>query len=241
MKRKLLAMMLMLASIGAVSAQGKWNYQLSFGGELKSGNVNSLTLNNSGAIARNDSTLAFDADYSIVYGEKDHEEYDKGFNANIKFDLFQYDRWSPFVSASYINNKYKGYMYKTSLLAGVKYRIYTLPGVCDYSVSAAFVYDFVQYTVDDDALKPQVARLSLRAKIKQKITDAVSLKHTTFYQPSLTDFVDDYIITSITSLETKLSSHIFFDISFSCEYRNIVPDGIERFDTTTLASLKLKF
>ena len=241
MKKTLLFALAVLLLHGMTSAQSKWSYTLGFGGEGKSGNVNSVTLNNNGGIERNDSLLSFSADYSIIYGQKDHVEYDRGFNANLKFDLWQYDRWSPFFSASYLNNKYKGYEYKNSFLLGVKYRIYTLPGVCDYSVSAAFVYDFVQYTVEEDALKPQVARISLRAKIKQKIADGLTLKHTTFYQPSVSDFSGDYIVTSITSLESKLTTHLFFDIAFNYEYRSLVPKGIEEQDIITTASLKLKF
>lgn len=233
-----LAVLLILS--GTVSAQKKWNYQLSLGGNLQSGNVNAQTLNTSGSVSRNDSTLAFDAGYGIVYGEKDGEVYDRGLTANMKFDLFQYDRWSPFVSASYLNNKFKGYEYKVSLLGGVKYRIYTLPKVCDYSVSAAFVYDFVEYVGTTD-LATQMARLSLRLKIKQKIGNVVSINHTTFYQPSFTDFSGDYIVTSVTKFENKLSDKLFFDLGFNYEYRSLVPEGIEKQDIITTATLRLKF
>lgn len=237
--RKMLLLVLVLA-VGHVSAQKKWNYNFGLGGSLKSGNVNTFTLNNNGGVDRNDSTLAFSADYAIVYGEKDNVEYDKGLTANVKFDLFQYSRWSPFFSASYINNKWKGYNYKTSLLLGAKYRIFS-NAKCDYSISAAYVYDFVEYTKSDDALKPQVSRISLRAKIKQKLGDAATLKHTTFYQPSLMDFGGDYMVNSVTSVETKLSAHVFFDVNFSYEYRSLVPEGIKNEDIATSVSLKLKF
>lgn len=229
----------MLLCIGTASAQ-KWSYNLGFGGALKSGNVNSMTINNNGGIERNDSTLAFSADYGIVYGEKDGERYDMGLTANMKFDLWQYDRWSPFFAGSYVNNKFKGYNYKNSLLLGVKYRIFW-NSKCDYSVSAAAVYDFVEYTKDDAALKPQVLRGSFRFKMKQKITDAVTLKHTTFYQPSLMDFQGDYIVTSVTSLDTKLTNHASFGINFNYEYRSLVPEGIEKQDIALTASLNLKF
>lgn len=239
MKRILLVAILMVACIGSASAQSKWSYKLGFGGAYKSGNVNSMTITNNGGIDRNDSLLAFSADYSIVYGEKDQVMYDKGLTASMKFDIWQYDRWSPFVSASYINNKFKGYEYKNSFLAGVKYRIYWNK-MCDYSVSAAYVFDYVEY-VKGATLDPQVSRVSMRFKMRQKITDAVTLKHTTFYQPSLKDFGGDYIVTSITSLDTKLTSHLTFGINFNYEYRSLVPDGIQKQDIATTASLNLTF
>lgn len=242
MKRKVLIIFALIAVVGTASAQKKWSYSLGLGGALKSGNVNSMTLNNNGGVERNDSTLAFSADYAIIYGEQNSVEYDKGFTANMKFDVFQYDRWSPFFSASYINNKYKGYEYKTSLLLGAKYRIYTLPKVCDYSISGAFVYDYVEYfQKNTTALRPQVARLSLRFKVKQKIGDVVTINHSTFYQPSLYDFGGDYIVSSTTKFENKLGNNLFFDIAFTYEYLSIVPEGIQNHDIATTATLRLKF
>ena len=53
--REVLAAILLLVCAGTVSAQNKWEYHLSFGGELKSGNVNTVIFKNDGGIERNDS------------------------------------------------------------------------------------------------------------------------------------------------------------------------------------------
>lgn len=243
MKKIVFIAALCFLAVTATNAQSKWKYQLGFGGTINSGNVNSVTINNDGSISRNDSVVSFGGDYQIVYGQKDHVDYDRGLSASLKMDLFQYDRWSPFISASYLNNKFKGFEYKLSFLAGVKYLIYVKPNVCNYSVSAAFVYDYVDYGLleDDSPLHPQVARISLRFKAKQKISDAVSINHTTFYQPSVTDFGGDFLFNTITKLETQLSTHMFFDISFSYEYRSLVPEDIKHYDIVTSAALRLKF
>ncbi len=239
--RKVLSIMLMLACVATVSAQSKWSYKLGFGGELKSGNVNTITFNNNGGIERNDSLLAFDANYAIVYGEKDHEKYDMGLTANVKFDLWQYDRWSPFLSATYLNNKFKGFEYKYSFLAGVKYRIFW-NSKCDYSISGAYVLDYTEYFLKDrESFDAKVSRLSLRLKIKQNITDYVSLKHTTFYQPSVTDFGGDYIVNSVTSISTKLNKNMDLALNFSYEYRSLVPEGVNPQDIITSATLNLHF
>jgi putative salt-induced outer membrane protein YdiY len=240
-KKALILSLAITASLTA-SAQGKWKYHLGFGGELKDGNVNVMTLRNDGSVERNDSTLAFDAGYAIVYGEKDKVAYDKSFDAHVKFDLWQYDRWSPFLSASYLNNEFKGFDYRISALLGVKYRIFWNDR-CDYSISAAYVQDYTEYGDPAVTLKAMVSRLSLRFKMRHKIGDNLTLKHTTFWQPSvmepMTSITNDYVVSSVTSLSTKISEHLSFDINFNYEYHSLVPDGVQKQDIITSATLRL--
>lgn len=230
----------MIAAISTVSAQSKWTYKLGFGGEYKNGNVNTTIFNTNGGIERNDSTLAFDANYNYVYGMKDKVEYENNFTGNVKFDLWQYSRWSPFLSATINLNPYNKYHYKLSFLAGAKYRIFWNEK-CDYSVSAAYVLDKVDYFDEVVGMNELVHRLSLRLKIKQKIGDNVSLKHTTFYQPSVADFTGDWIVSSVTSLSTQISKHASIGLNFSYEYHSLVPEGVKNQDIITSATLNLKF
>lgn len=225
--------------------QNKWHYSLAFGGELKSGNVNTATFRNGGSITRNDSTLALDAGYAIVYSEKDKVVFDKSLTAHLKFDVWQYDRWSPFMSTTYFNNKFKGFEYRLSCLLGAKYRIFC-NSKCDYSISLAYVQDYTDYGANKtETLKALVSRMSLRFKIKQKIADNVYLKHMTFWQPSLmhpmTSMIDDYVILSTTSISTKISKHMTLDLNFIYEYNSLVPNGIENTDIITSVTFNLKF
>ncbi|MBQ0016003.1 MAG: DUF481 domain-containing protein [Bacteroidales bacterium] len=234
----IIASLLLLS--GVATAQKKWDFKLGLGGALNCGNVSNMSLTNNGGVERNDSTLAFDAHYNILYSREKEIETNREFGAGLKFDVFQYDRFSPFFAAEYLTNHFKGYDSKLSLLVGAKYRIYTLPSVCDYSISAAYVCDFVDY-YQATTLDTRVDRLSLRAKIKQKIGPAVSIKHTTFYQPSFKDFSGDYIITSVTTLSTQISRVVSFDVSFDYEYRSLVPEGTNREDIRTTVGLTMKF
>lgn len=239
--RKTLIFISMVAATILAGAQNKWHYTFSLGGEYKSGNVNTFTFNNNGGVERNDSTIALDASYNIVYGQKDHVEYDKSLKGNLTFDIWQYNRVSPFFAATYYNNKYKGYEYKLSFLAGAKYRFFTNKNY-DYSLSAAYVYEYVDYfTSNTTALEPQVSRLSLRFKMRHKITNGVSIKHTTFYMPSVTNFDNDYIVTSVTSLSSQLSKHLFLDLNFNYEYHSLVPENVQQQDIITSVTLRMKF
>lgn len=242
--RKTILLSLAIAATLSATAQNKWKYHIGFGGELKDGNVNTITIRNDGSVERNDSILAFDAGYGIVYGEKDHEVYDKSLAAHVKFDLWQYDRWSPFVSASYLNNKFKGFEYRLSALLGVKYRIYTTHR-CDYSISAAYVQDYTDYGDRGTSLEQMVSRLSLRFKMRHRIADNLMLKHITFWQPSLmkplSSIADDYVISSVTTLSTQIARHLSLDFIFNYEYHSLVPDGVQKQDIITSLSLRADF
>ena len=242
---KILIIILMITFSTNAECQRKWHYSMAFGGELKSGNVNTATFRNGGSITRNDSILSLDAGYAIVYGEKDKVVFDKSLTAHLKFDIWQYDRWSPFLSTTYFNNKFKGFDYRLSCLLGAKYRIFCNKK-CDYSISLAYVQDYTDYGANTTkTLKAMVSRMSLRFKIKQKIADNVFLKHMTFWQPSLmhptTSMAEDYVILSTTSISTKISKHLSLDFNFTYEYNSLVPTGIKNTDIITSASFNLTF
>lgn len=241
--RKVFVIMMMLAMVMTVSAQKKWSYKLGFGGELKSGNVNTTIFNTNAGVERNDSILAFDAGVSYMYGLKEGELFENNFNGSIKFDVWQYDRWSPFLAATVNCNPLKMYDYRLNLLAGVKYRIYH-SAICDYSISGAYVFEHTQYfesIKNDPALADKVSRISLRFKMRQKITDVLSIKHTTFYQPAVTNIAGDYVINSVTSLNAQVSKNMSLGLNFTYEHNELVPAGVEKNDYITSASLNIKF
>ena len=139
-----------------------------------------------------------------------------------------------------LTNKYKGYDLKLSGLIGIKYRIYVKPAFCDYSISAAFVYDWTDFT-DETVLPNNNYRISIRPKIKQRLTENLMLLNLTFFQPSVLDF-NDIIINNSTKLQTKLTKMIFLDLSFTYEYRSRVPsEKYKKHDFMTEISLRLKF
>ena len=225
----------------SLSAQKKWNYEFTLGSSLNSGNVDNFDLKSGGSIVRNDSLVSFDTNYKFVYSKESGEETNNGFNAGMKFDLYQYDRWSPFVASEFLTNKYKGYDYKISGLTGVKYRIYTKHDTCDYSISLATVVDRVDYTPKEEKLDKWSYRMSVRPKIKQRLGSSVMLIHHSFYQPFLKDF-SDYLISTKTKVECKVKTHFFIDFCFEYDYRSLVPaDEYSHHDIETEIALKFKF
>ena len=238
---------LLVFSATQLIGQKKWDYDFSLGTSLNTGNVNNCNINNGASVNRNDSIIALDIHYKLLYSSHINKN-DAGnqwqktnfeVNGGVKMDYLQYGKYSPFLACEVLTNKFKGYDIKMSGLVGFKYKIYTNP-TCDYSISGAFVYDWTQFT-DSTMLPNHNYRLSIRPKIKQKLADNLSLYHCTYYQPSVLDF-NDYIINSQTKLQTKLTKALFLDLAFTYEYRSRVPsENYKKHDILSEVSFRIKF
>ena len=106
-------------------------------------------------------------------------------------------------------------------------------------MSVAFVYDWTQFT-DETHLLSNNYRISIRPKIKQRITENLTLQHRTFFQPSIID-LKDIIINSETKLLTKITRKLFLDFSFTYEYRSLVPsENYKKHDILSVVSIRYK-
>lgn len=246
-KTRLFLFILLVFSTINLIGQKKWDFDIGLGASLNSGNVNNCNINHNLALNRNDSLIAFDFHYKLLYSSiinkyetgRKWEETNFEINGGVKLDYKQYGKFSPFLACEVFTNKYKGYDLKLSGLVGFKYRIYTKPGFCDYSISAAFVYDRSDFT-DETVLPTDNYRISIRPKIKQKLADNLQLVHCTFYQPSVLDF-NDYIINSETNLQTQITRMLHLDFGFIYEYHSRVPsENYKKHDIHTLITFRLK-
>lgn len=245
--RFLLAITIILGAT-QLFGQKKWDFDFGLGTSLHTGNVNTFNLNNNASVNRNDSLIALDFHYKLLYSSL-IDRYDVGqqwketnfeINGGIKLDYKQYGMFSPFLAFEMLINKYKGYDLKMSGLGGFKYRIYVRPSYCDHSISIAFVYDWTDFT-DATVLPNNNYRISIRPKFKQRLTENLTLLNLTYYQPSVLDF-HDYIINTSTKLQTQLSKMLFLDLGFTYEYRSRVPsENYKHHDIMSEVSLRLKF
>ena len=76
------AMMALATGLHA-QQQAKWKCQLSLGGTYNSGNINNIGFRNSGSADRNDSTLAFNANYRLLYSEENHSATNRELGGGI--------------------------------------------------------------------------------------------------------------------------------------------------------------
>lgn len=246
MTKKAILLIVLIISTTSAFAQRKWNFDLGLGASLNTGNVNNCNISNDAAVKRNDSVVAFDLHYKLLYSaliDKNNpnhwEETNFEITSGVKMDLFQYSTFSPFLACEQLTNKYKGYDIKLSSLLGMKFKIYAKPSFCDYSISAAVVYDWIDYT-EETSLPSNNYRLSIRPKFTQRLSESLTLHHCTYYQPSLLKF-SDFIVNSTTKLETKINKILFLDLAFTYEYRSEVPsEDYKHSDLRTEVSIKLK-
>ncbi len=232
---------LMIATLPAMSQSKKWNFELGAGASDNSGNVDNFSLKNNAEAYYEDSSMCFATKYKFIYQLENGRESNKGINGSLNYDFYKFGDWSTFVATEFTSNHYKGYDFKTSALAGAKYNLHYKKDTCEYSISAAIVYDNVNYTDEDTYLNNEVWRVSIRPKIKQRLGENLMLTFITFYQPSIKDF-DDYICDASFHLETKMTKRIFLDLNFNYEYRSEIPsDKYRHYDSSTELTLKVKF
>ena len=241
MKRILLLVAIVALSMTGkgLKAQQNWSYEFGLGGTYNSGNVSNIGFRTNAGLGRNDSIKAVYANIRFVYNEEQKVPTNKGLDGSIKFDYYRNIHWSPFIAAEFVTNHFKGYDFKTAFLGGLKYTFFYKKDVYDYSVSAALVGDYVDFT-GDNSMNGMKMRVSARVQARQKIGESTTLYHATFYQPAVNE-LSDFLFSSVTKVSNKLNEHVYFDVIFDYGYRSVVPEDRHHHDLTTEVAIKIKF
>ena len=80
-------------------------------------------------------------------------------------------------------------------------------------------------------------RASVYVTGRYAFTKDVNLSHTTYFQPRLDLFIDDFRLSSLTNLGVKLTDSLALKLGFSLGYDQDPPEGVKRLDTTTKAGI----
>ena len=109
---RLYLLILLVFSVVSLNAQNKWHYNFGLGASLNTGNVNNCNLSNDAAVTRNDSVVALDIHYKLLYSSLIHKD-DVGqqwettnfeVNGGVKMDLYQFGKYSPFLACEVLSN-----------------------------------------------------------------------------------------------------------------------------------------
>ncbi len=222
-----------------------WSGNLKAGLTLYSGNVNKFNMKGSGELSHFDSIFELSVFASGHYSEKDHKANKSEYTAGIKYDFHPLAIISPFALLQVYSNKQKEIRLRSSGLLGVKYGYYRTKK-SNFSLSFAIQNDYdIYFSPSDESeiLKPNknIVRFSIRPKFKYKLTESIYLKHVTYYQPSILNYLD-YRIYTKTVLSNQLWKSLYVEFDFIYEFDNItVYNAVEKEDYSFFVTLKYKF
>lgn len=232
-----------------VSAQekvkSKWSGTAGVGGSYYRGNVNKMDIRSDASVSHADSVFEYSVFYRIAYGEYNFIKNNQEFSGGTKFDWRPKDKITPFFALTAYKNEFNGYQLRLSAFSGVKYSFIDEPGI-DYSLSLAVQYDAEQYAApkyDTDEQKPdkEIIRLSVRPKIKQKISESINFEHVSFIRPVINDF-SNVQAEAQTILSNKLTESLSLNIVHEMTYDSKPPsDDILKSNNSLIVSLRVKF
>ncbi len=218
--------------------------KISFGSAISSGNVNNWEVRSEGDVSNTDSIFEYSVFARWLYSKADSVVSNREYFGGVKFDYKPYQSFSPFVMFTLFKNQYKGIDLRFSSLAGLKWLIYR-SDACNYSLSAAAVYETEKYIPDAVKTGNEILRASIRPKFSQKIGKHATIENITFYKVNVKDS-KDYIIESNSKFTTQISENFSLDLSYDISFTNIPPQitsnqQIEKLDQTMTASLVINF
>lgn len=210
--------------------------QISTGIIYQTGRIEQLNINYDIKLSHNDSTFEYKIFSKFRYAESTEvTNRDIRNGAGVDFKPF----WvlSPFILAEYRINHFMDISGKVNALTGIKWTFINKPDY-KYSISGAIVYEKIDFV--SDIPDKEIARMSIRQKIKHKLTDNISLNLVCFYKPGIFDF-SDYDIETILSLSMKLSNRLSISVKNELEYWSNNPNKeLEKYQNLVVISLEYK-
>lgn len=199
-------------SAGNADAQGEsnkkpWKVRLKSGLSFYEGNVDKFDFNSTNSLSRKDSTWEHGFNYQFIYSELNDVKNNVLHDFGYTIDYLPFAKISPFGGLFFYSNEFKGFKLRSSLMLGAKKQLWFTP---DVSISAAIMYDQIEYGLVSSSEESQddeeLWRLSIRPKFKIPLSDNLTFKHISFYQPQINDFYR-FLFQSNTSLDLKVTDH----------------------------------
>lgn len=174
--------------------------------------------------SRADSTLEVRGDVRFGYGDGVRDGADRVVTArsvgvSVGMDYLPFGRYSPFWLGSFESSLQARVADRFSGGVGTKWTIRRV-GDNEASVSVAALVERTQPLAPDTGAALPVTwrnRWSLRVKLEHRLSSAVTISHTTFFQPTI-DRIGRSTATTVTSLETKLTGKLGLTLTLRDNY-----------------------
>jgi len=179
---------------------------------------------------------------SALFSTEDNNETKNKWNVDVNYGYRYSERLSFEYLVNYSQDRYSGY----------DSQLYTGPGVA-YAALLGPVHTLnltgsVGYARDDIAQPPSVTTDDIKtytsgkaeASYAWQIVEQLRFREDASYRVSFED-AQNYFVLSTTALESKISDVFSMGMSYKADYKNLVPAGKKRLDTTFLASLIIDY
>lgn len=238
------AMAATLATAGPLSAQAadsvpppdRWKFGTDLALTATSGNQ-SFAILTAGAQLKHLQVERYELelDTQARYGRSEGEDIARRVQGSLKFDLHPEATWSPFFFVQAENDRFRSLSLRMQGGAGAKYTFWR-DGNDEMSLSLAALYDRERLY---DKPVTERGRQSWRGKVEKKLMDNLRFTNTTFYQP-VWDKFDDNLISSRTTLSTRVSDHIALNITHVFERDSTPPEDVKATDQTFTVGLRIE-
>jgi hypothetical protein len=213
------AALTVLTARPAVAQQLGWSGAVEANGSLFFGNVRDRLVGARAHAARADSTLEVRADARWTYSDAARDDEGRRVSGRTAFaslgtDYRPFGRYSPFWFGAIESSLQQRIDRRLSTGAGGKLTFYRQKAN-EASMSLAVLAERTSPRPADDGTEvPDVTRRrwSLRGRVRQAVTDAITLSHTTFYQPALTR-ANRFTVSSTSSLAAKMTTKVSFTVT----------------------------
>lgn len=230
----------LLSSVLSISAFAQedegWKLHTALSYVKVSGNTETETFGARAEATKNAGLNRYDLKGEFLYGKADGKENTNLFSLLGRWERLISERLFGFAQADYIHNKFSGYDYRSTFGAGLGYDILKTP---KHYLKGMFS---LGYTLEDLKVggTNDYASGKLEAYYTWKIRENLRLKEDASYLQSFKELTV-YYITSITSLEVKISDNVSLGLGYRFAYQHRPPANYEKTDTTFLTSLIIDY
>lgn len=189
---------------------------------------------------------AFELEGSVQsrYGRSEDEVVARNHFGVLSFDLHPADIWSPFLFMTAERDPFKRLDLRFAGGAGAKYTPFAKRrGADDVSISLALLYsreDLRPSELDPVPNDRSLARWSLRVRGGRELSEAVNVRHVTFYQPMI-DQMADYLLRSETGAKVLLTERLALSVSYALNRTARPPEGVAPDDRLFKTGLIIDF
>jgi putative salt-induced outer membrane protein YdiY len=192
---------------------------------------------------RNPRRLGLDLRLQGRYGSSERdgerERVAESYRGMLNVDVGPGRRWTPFVHMTADHDPFRRLDARINTGAGAKLQLERDDGSGEFDASLALLHSYEALRSDNDRLSTRAARWSLRLSGQQKLTDGVTLTHSSQYQP-VHGGLDDYLLNVETAVKLMVTERLAISIAHEYDRDSTPAEGVHKDDRLLRAGLLIE-